>query len=125
MIGLFEGDYWPATLAQIFAVLVNLALDVALLVVGLTVVRRAKKSAGGLVATVGAISFVFSCLSPLIGTIFPRLIDSYGSGSFATMLAIQTVFGVVVHAALQGLMLAALVQLSRPAARDPRDPEIG
>lgn len=124
MTSLLQGDYWLVTVSSLLGTLVNLALDVTLLIVGLTTVRRAKKSAGGLVATVGGASVVLTCLTPLLSFGAQRFVD-HGSGSFQTVVAMQTMLGVVVHAALQGLLIAALVQLSRPMARDPREPELG
>ena len=121
-----DGQYVALSIASIISFAVSVLLNVALLVVALTTVRKVRKSAAGLFA-VSAVGGVLSlCLAPLLSVVTSRT-GSPGGEGWSTMIAIQTLVMTVVHATLFGLMIAGIVQLSRQAGggpRDPRDPDV-
>jgi hypothetical protein len=67
-----DGNYVAFSIASVVSFAVSVLLNVALLVVALTVVRKARKSAAGLFA-VAAVGGVLSlCLAPMLGALLTR-----------------------------------------------------
>jgi hypothetical protein len=107
--------------------ILHLLLEIGLIVVAATVVRRAHAGAAWLIACSGVLGVLVLCGS----TAGHALIARVGSSSehYVSQLAVLSAISTVVSSIGFALLIAGIVRLASAlhgtARRDPRDPELG
>jgi hypothetical protein len=112
------------TLVGFASTLVIASLEVALLVVILTTVRRHRPDAYSLLAIGTGLDLVFTVLGT-ISAFATSIFGIRGEGgieTYAQMYAATTAFFMLAHAAARVTFIVGLVRLARPTADPMRDP---
>lgn len=102
--------------------LANVALDVAWLVLGLTLVRQYRPHAAGLFVVASSVALLLACVAPLstaaIGWWTAR---SGGPEAVLHQQALTGIIGALTMVAVGTLRLASIIQLIRPPRTDLRE----
>ena len=101
----------------------RLVMEVVLLGVAATVVRRATPTAAWLIAGGALIGIVNLCLSPALTAVLAR---SSGPEEMVGQMVIVSSIGAVLGAVSFALLIAGIARLAAAVARgaSPRDPEV-
>lgn len=113
-------DTFLLTLVASVSWLVSLAMQVTLLVVALTTVRRVSTDASSLLAISAGIDIVSGCVRVAAPVLIARVAD--GSGAMLRANAVTTLLGTLLHLGAFGLLVAGIVRLAArrtPSAREP------
>jgi len=115
-----EGMETLMILSSGFSIVLGLLLDVALLVVGLTIVRRNRRDAAKWIVAPAIIGLVHGVIAPLIHAGASFLAgNAYGVESMLGLNAITTFVSALLSAASFGLLILGIARLARPPAGEP------
>ena len=99
-----------------FAALVGLALQIALLAVVLTVVKRHRRDALPWLLAAAVLGLVGMVLGPALGWAGTLLAGELGIGAMLVAQSALGIVGTIAHAVTFALLLRGIVALARPAA---------
>lgn len=99
-----------------FSIVAGVALQIALLAVVLTVVKRHRREAAPWLLAAAVLGLVSSVLGPVVGWGGSFLAGELGIGAMLLAQSALGVLGTIVHVVVFLLLLRGIVALARPAA---------
>jgi hypothetical protein len=116
----FEGMDTLMMLSSGFSIVLGVLLDVALLVVALTIVRRYRRDAAKWIVAPAIIGLVHGVLAPVVHAGSSFLVgDMYGVESMLGLHAATTFVSALLSAVTFGLLIVGIAKLARPPADAP------
>jgi hypothetical protein len=116
----FEGMDTLMMLSSGFAMVLGVLLDIALLVVALTIVRRNRRDAAKWIVAPAIIGLAHGVLAPAVHAGSSFLVgDIYGVESMIGLHALTTFGSALLSAVTFGLLILGIAKLARPPADAP------